>query len=500
MVISEKIKLYRAKAELSQEALAQMLSVDVETIKLWEEGKVSPDNAQLAKLNEILGMSNDEITNSSYTDKEEIPVAKESYTCKFSDEDLFEVHKITSRSALKKSLLSPFALLVLLILLIISDDIPASLVGFVVGAFITITSLILSGHRINKNNWKVAEKEIAGSVYEYQVYDDYLIANIHKDEETFSRTKILFSQVKLVQDLGRFFTFVYVNKIYIIKKADLKQDSMLYNFLDKHPTKKVLKGGKIKFKSAENEKSGIKKLRIASWVLLVASIISFLVLQACTTLLYNRNGIYTENLHLCFLFLPIPIATAIIGIILKIKGQKSTVHIVLGFIIAFMFLGFGLISIAEANIEANIYKNIYEEDNELIVMAEKYTDIDIPEYKTLRTHKVEGYNPESTSDNITYTISEVYFEQKKVEVFENQLPNNKNWLSEIPTNLIGMMSRHYTQFYNYLTYDYAMIYNMSSKEPNTLPSEEGKYQCLNIFYNINQNKMIIVEYQMRYRE
>ena len=469
-----------------------MLLVNAETVTLWEEGRAFPDNSQLAKLNEILGISDDEISDSKHITQEKSPAVNEICTCKYSYEDLFEVRKITLQDILKKNVISPLALLILLLLLIVSNDVPASIVGFIAGAFITITSVVLLSHRVNKNNWKVAEKEVFENVYQYQVYDNYLIANIHKDKETFSRTKILFSDVTLVQDLGRFFTFVCANKIFIVKKSELNQASVLYNFLENHPNKKVLKRGKIKYKAPKNVKSntaGIKKLMTISRVLFWASVISIFVFAGCVSRLSSINGMDFENMWIGFFFLPISVASAIIAIILKAKGQKTMVRIIFSIIIAFYLSAFG----STCFTEMALYK---ESDDSLILMAEKYIEMDIPEYKKIKTIDMAEFDLESTNENITYTRSEVFFEQDKVEDFENQLANNENWLSEVPTNLKGMMS----QYYRFVAYDYAMIYNMSSKEANTLPDEAGEYQCLNILYNVDQNKMTIIEYQLTYKE
>lgn len=491
MIISDKIRLYRAKAELSHEALAEMLLVDAEAVRLWEEGRAFPDNSQLAKLNEILGIYDNENPDNSPVATEKSPCANEVFTFKYSDEDLFEVNKVTTRNIFKRFLLLSAFLLAFLILFIINNSSEFE-IGFTAGMLIMTAIILLMFRKINKNSWKENLKYISEQTYEYNVYDDHIIVNIHKDAESFSRTKILFSDVTLVQDLGRFFTIVYANKVYVIRKADHKQESVLYNFLENHPKKKTLKRGKIKYRAPKNEKAGtagIKKLMTISRVLFWASVISFFAFAGCVSHLSSINGMDFENMWIGFLFLPISVASAIIAIILKAKGQKTMVRIIFSIIIAFYLSAFGSTSFME--------KTLYNEsDDTLVLMAEKYIETDIPEYKKIKTVDMVGFDPEGTNENITYTESEVFFEKDKVEDFENHLANNENWLSEVPTNLKGMMS----QYYRFVTYDYAMIYNMSSKEANTLPDEAGEYQCLNILYDVDQNKMTIIEYQLTYKE
>ena len=200
MIISDKIRLYRAKAELSHEALAEMLSVDAEAVRLWEEGRAFPDNSQLAKLNEILGISDNENPDNSPVATEKSPCANEVFTFKYSDEDLFEVNKVTTRNIFKRFLLLSAFLLAFLILFIINNSSEFE-IGFTAGMLVMTAIILLMFRKINKNSWKENLKYISEQTYEYNVYDDHIIVNIHKDAESFSRTKILFSDVTLVQDL-----------------------------------------------------------------------------------------------------------------------------------------------------------------------------------------------------------------------------------------------------------------------------------------------------------
>lgn len=55
------IKLFREKAELTQEALAQMLGVDRSTVAKWETGEALPRAGKLPELARILGCSVDDL-------------------------------------------------------------------------------------------------------------------------------------------------------------------------------------------------------------------------------------------------------------------------------------------------------------------------------------------------------------------------------------------------------------------------------------------------------
>lgn len=59
MTISEKIVLYRKKAGLSQEELAQKLSVSRQAVSKWETGESIPESTKLVQLSKLFGVSVD---------------------------------------------------------------------------------------------------------------------------------------------------------------------------------------------------------------------------------------------------------------------------------------------------------------------------------------------------------------------------------------------------------------------------------------------------------
>ncbi len=52
--IHSNIKVLRTEARLSQEEFAEKMGVDVETVKLWEKGKLDPTGTQITKMCPIL--------------------------------------------------------------------------------------------------------------------------------------------------------------------------------------------------------------------------------------------------------------------------------------------------------------------------------------------------------------------------------------------------------------------------------------------------------------
>ncbi len=74
-MFSDSLKSYRKKANLSQKALAQLLSVSQSTVAMWESGKNTPEYSTLVKLAEIFNISVDYlIGNASGKISKDIPV------------------------------------------------------------------------------------------------------------------------------------------------------------------------------------------------------------------------------------------------------------------------------------------------------------------------------------------------------------------------------------------------------------------------------------------
>jgi transcriptional regulator with XRE-family HTH domain len=61
MNIGEKLKLARMDANMTQEALAEMLAVSRQTISNWENGRSYPDIASIIVMSDVYGMTLDSL-------------------------------------------------------------------------------------------------------------------------------------------------------------------------------------------------------------------------------------------------------------------------------------------------------------------------------------------------------------------------------------------------------------------------------------------------------
>lgn len=79
MTLGEKIQGLRKQQGLSQEALAERVSVTRQTISKWELDQSTPDLEFLAQLSDIFNVSSDYLIKSELTRPDELPFKKRSY-------------------------------------------------------------------------------------------------------------------------------------------------------------------------------------------------------------------------------------------------------------------------------------------------------------------------------------------------------------------------------------------------------------------------------------
>ena len=227
------------------------------------------------------------------------------------------------------------------------------------------------------------------------------------------------------------------------------------------------------------------KWKVLSVILFVASLLSIFGALGLVAMVSSKNRLFVENMWLFFLLTPIPIASIVLGFVLKLKNYKYKKNIIVGIIMVALLCIYGSFSF--------IFANVYDHSEESIVRAEQTIGINIPEHKQISTQDwTKG--TQSVSRGYIYYTSDIYFENSAVADFEKQLAKDNKWLSSVSNDLIGITS----PMNDYGFYDYVLIYNVDTTEYNTLPNGSGKYRFINILYRLEENQMKIVEYDIDY--
>lgn len=476
MTVGEKIQYYRKKSGLSQEELGQKLLVSRQTVSLWEMDKTLPTVDNLIRLKEIFSVAVDDILSESEIteevmeeQKEEV---KESYQFQYSEWEMHELFKNINIPLQRRLILYSVAYIAIIFILVIIRVSEIS-VGVIIGYLLADFYVRFRNLRAFKKQWCFVEKNYLESTYFYEIYDRYINLKITANEDIIQTVKIYHTDINEARAFGNFIVFSMAGQECVIKKDALSEDSFLLSVLKRN------------LHASEKKKSkGISK--IVSIVLFVASIASVFGAMGVMTILDETNSLLTENMWVFFLFTPIPIASLIFGIFVKKDGCRYKKNIVIGIIMTALLCIYGSFTF--------IFGDMYSHNDEPIINAEELLNINIPEHTQINTQDWGGAQMASRG-NIAYS-SDVYFDDGTVENFEKRLSLSTKWIEEISTNLIGITSG----FCDYQTYDYFIIYNINTGEYNSLPRSDGTYRFLNLLYDVDSNKMMIVEYEIEYKK
>lgn len=469
MTVGEKIQKYRKDLGLSQEELGQKLLVSRQTISLWEKDQTVPTIDNLMRLSDIFGISVDEILNSENKEQNAEIQPNESYRFAFSKQELNEIYRLQRKSIYKRPIIFT-VLCVLMIVFFIGSSAPDVMIGFAFGMLLIGAVSHIKGIRTYSKAWKNSTERICKSIYEYKVFENHISVNIYRENEKIRESKCLFTDIEQIQQFGQWLFLQFGGQSFIMRKSDLKESSAFYSYMYKNPSKIT-------------EKPTHNKWKVLSILLFVASLISIFAAMGLVAVVSSENHLFIENMWLFFLITPIPIASLVLGFILKAKGYKYKKNIIVGIIMAALLCIYGSFSFIFA----------YDHSDEPIVRAEQIIGIDIPEHKQISTQDwTKG--TQSVSRGYIYSTSDIYFDNSTVEEFEKQLKNDDKWLSSISNDLIGITS----PMNDYGIYDYVLVYNVDTAEYNTLPNNSGKYRFINILYRLEENQMKIVEYDIDY--
>ena len=273
-----------------------------------------------------------------------------------------------------------------------------------------------------------------------------------------------------------------MNKIIIIQKNSC--DLELINFI------------RNKFENLENKLGdtsnykGVKKTvntNLISTLMIILFIATLCCLWGALWSLSLINEIkpqhgfnFTKNTWIFWCWLPIPITSIILGFIFKGKGIKCTKNIIAGFIIGFLLLVYGSFSLIPTFSENYSKINDYKE----------YIDASIPNNGELEIQNWETYFDD---DKTEYVIINAYYDKEDVSKLVSSIENNNNWIlsTKMKSELKMLLP---TQFKSSNDVYYS-IYNKTTNEYNTTPSESGKYEIYAMYYDKDLKQLSIHKYK-----
>ena len=472
MTLGERIQKCRKELSLSQEELGQKLLVSRQTISLWEKDQTVPTIDNLMRLSDIFDTSVDEILGSEDKNQNAEIQPSEAYQFRFSKEELNEIYRFQRRSLYKNTI--TFALICIILLLgLLGNSAHEFMTGFVFGMlFIGLVSHI-KGIFVHSKRWKNNVELVAESTYEYKVFEDFIEVNIYRENEKTGVSKCDYSNIEQIMQCGKWLLLQFGGQSFVIRKSELKDNSVFYSYMYRNPMKTI-------------DKPVPNGWRVAADALFAASLLSIFAALGLVKIVSDVNNLFIENMWLFFLLTPIPLASTVLGFVLKSKGYKYKKNVIAGIIMSVSLCIYGSFSF--------VFANVYDHSDESIVRAEQTIGIDIPEHKQINTQDWTT-GTQMPSRGYIYSISTISFDDSAVVEFEKQLDTDDRWLSSVPNGLIGISSP-----FGSGAFDYELIYNTNTSELNTLPSKNGKFSFMSLLYSLEDNQMMIVEYEIDYVE
>lgn len=327
MTVGEKIQLYRKHLGLSQDELGQRMLVSRQTISLWEKNQTVPTIDNLIRLKEIFNVSVDDILGFDGNERADNILPDETYRFNFTKDEIKEIQSLQGKGLYRKPVLSGLICVALIAYLIFLSA-PEILIGFAVGIVFIGTFFHIKRIIAYNKAWRKNVEKICQSIYEYKVFEDYIIINIYRENEKVRESKCYYADIEQIQQFGKWLLFQFGGQAFILRKSELKENSAFYSYMYKNPTKTI-------------DSPVPNKWRVMSIILFVASLLSILGALVLVNTVSTVNGLFIENMWLFFLLTPVPIASTVFGFVLKAKGCKYKKNVIAGVIMTVLLCIYG---------------------------------------------------------------------------------------------------------------------------------------------------------------
>lgn len=488
MGLGEKISFYRKRKGISQESLAEIMGVSRQSVSLWENNQTIPSMEKLLQLSELLGLSMNEIVgNDLDIDMTELPITKAKTKINLNMID------VTINMILKK--MRTFSIVISTILVYLS------LASFVereeyttvfAGVALFVIAIIWLRYILTRKKLKdTATRDIQvdpDKTFYYDFFNDYVLVQI-KSAKTDSKYKLEYKDISKVIETEKYYLLLYNNRYYSVDKNAIQGNvDFLQNILRSRVNTYQSPAEKIDNRASDlplRKRGTLKTLSTIFFVLTFFTLpLALMVLALYTGTLpnYSIHG-SVENLWIFLVVLPLPIASIIIGILMKKNAMKGTKNIIIGAIMGGFLIIYSTFPLVFGSFTSHDYSYV---DN-----LEIRIDFELPDTGQITT--ADFTNGSSSDGTIPKYDSDVLFtDNTEIIGFENRIKNSSVWTESIATQNIGMLSTMASFIRD--NYDNFMIYNEDLDTYNELPNTSGIYSIIFIAYNSEDNTMKIMEY------
>ncbi|MBR4054618.1 MAG: helix-turn-helix transcriptional regulator [Clostridia bacterium] len=447
MTVGQRIQEHRKKNGLSQEELGQRLLVSRQTVSLWEKDQTLPTVDNLLLLKEIFGISVDELLGEEK--KEEKP-SLERWEITYRQEALKEMlrRKLWARLLLG-ILLSVLGVGLLWEGYLFGDRLFAAAVLFAGGAL-----LFHFGSALKRRKYRL--QTLPESKLSLALYEEELTIALSRGEGADCVVRSPYGALRQIRRDGSCYVICYEGKEFLIplslfEKGEYDPETRLEAFLKKQ-------------EAQYGRKKPTGALRISALLLCISTYLGFAVLDFMSGLVLVSKDPYTVLTWTVIGLSLVSAGSVGMGIYLLCKNKKGLHNLIVGAILLYGALRFAFVM--PDSIE--FYQRFQVDKEEEIADL----GIDLPPIEAI----FPVYEGGGFVDGVAhFSTQNVQFKVQESIDFESGLPDDPAWMTELPAELLPISV-------GTMEFDYLSIYNITTGEFNTLPSESGTYQFLRVAY------------------
>ena len=503
MTLGERILKYRKKAGISQEELADRLNVTRQSISLWETDQTVPSLDSLITLSELFDVSLDELcgrkvkekTADEQTDENGLITSETQQATGDGEEPRCfacantiltpSILKNMQKLSQRKSVTAYVVSIVLLAIALISAIVNAQTVGtnesgaviisfiilFLILDVILLVRLIVAGNARCKKN----SEECRNYEYSYLFYSDYMIVKTQSKTAN-STFRVKYGDIKRTVTENNVI-FIFHDVILPIDKSSLGNSlNVVLGLLKARESAEGNDNAKKENKTSVKHSAAIKGLLLAMFVLslfsiFIALIIVMICIQTSPTPEFEYN--MTEYMWTFYLVIPLPLTSAILGIVFLTKKYKCKKNVIAGFIMCALLALYGSFTF--------MFKDQIGHDFMYVYNVEYLTGINFPD---------KGYviynREERTGTNSTAMIK---FDDK--EEILRIVENDERFTKSIPSNIVD--SFHITRTSDY---DYYFIYDATCrKHYSKISGNHDGHNFIYLAYRISDNILYVLDFE-----
>lgn len=449
------------------------MNVTRQSVSLWETDQTVPSLESLKTLSEIFAVSLDELCGAPAKDVESAPpqtTEKEEYLAcvqtKYTSELVKHINKVSAKKFYITCIVGIIISIWMGIGIALSNADNTALIAPIIFVILFAAWLIRLSLLLKKRTAEFL-KLFPQGVVTVKLFHDYFEVESTSDNTDFKAT-IRYGDVKKVINAEKCILVCYGNTVVPIEKnqSEINYDLIL----------KLLNVPSNNKGASQNKR--LKALLLATFILSLLSVCMALIVTAISVSFsplpdYPYN--MPEYMWIFFVFMPLPLASVILGIIFQAKNYKCKKNIIAGIIMCAVLAIFGSFTFMLADKNNHDFGYVRE--------LEQTVSMDLPD---------NGYLSRAiNTDKTTNTFAMIKFDDAN-EIFnvvsdDSRFATNMN---SIPANFIDL-------YYTTLTsgYHYFMLFDVTSGQVNAIPdSQSEEHRFIFIAYHKDNNILFVLDF------